>query len=50
LWRAFSRYLLKNYLTRLTSNFDPPDLCFWVARITGVSHQHLAILSILNLW
>jgi argonaute-like protein implicated in RNA metabolism and viral defense len=31
-----------NNLPRLASNRNPPDLCVLVARITGVSHWHLA--------
>jgi hypothetical protein len=30
-----------NYLTQLALNLHPLDLCLYVARITGVSHQHL---------
>jgi hypothetical protein len=32
-----------NYLPGLASNRNPPNLSFQVARITGVSHQHLAL-------
>jgi hypothetical protein len=30
-----------NYLPRLASNLDPPDLCLLSARIIGVSHWRL---------
>jgi hypothetical protein len=39
---GFLRYGLVNYFPWLALNHDPPDLCSWVARITGVSHQRLA--------
>jgi hypothetical protein len=35
-------------LPRLAWNRDPPDLCFLVARITGLSHWHLAIWETLR--
>jgi hypothetical protein len=42
------RQYLKNYLLGVASNCDPPDHCSWVARITGVSHQHPAFLLFLK--
>jgi hypothetical protein len=39
LWLLW-RWGLVNYLHRLASNHDPPDLTSQVDRITGVSHQH----------
>jgi hypothetical protein len=39
LWRFFSRQGLKNYLLGLASNWISAS---WIARITGMSHQHLA--------
>jgi hypothetical protein len=38
----FLRWGLTNYFPRLALNHDPPDLCLWVATITGMSHWHPA--------
>jgi hypothetical protein len=35
-----------NYLPGLGSNSNPPDLCLRVARITGLSHPHLAYTGV----
>jgi hypothetical protein len=37
-----SRYGLANYLPRLASNSDPPDLCLPVVQITSMSSQNQA--------
>jgi hypothetical protein len=46
LW-LFRKWGLLNYLPRLGSNCDPPNLISQVARITDVSHRYLAELNIL---
>jgi hypothetical protein len=43
----FWRWGLINYLPRLVSNCYPPTVS-QVARITGVSHQHLAYVLIFS--
>jgi hypothetical protein len=41
-WGVFSRQSLKNYLPGLTLIHNPPISAFWIARIIGVTHWHLA--------
>jgi hypothetical protein len=56
LWRffVFSFFLIKglaNYLPGRALNHNPLISASWVARITGVSHQHLArFLTLLELY
>jgi hypothetical protein len=42
----FQDKVLLNYLPGLALNCNPPDLCSWVARITGASHQCPDIIEI----
>jgi hypothetical protein len=37
--KGFLKLVLMSYLPRLASNHDLPNLCSWIARITGMSHQ-----------
>jgi hypothetical protein len=36
--KGFSRSVLANYLPRLASNHNPPDLCLLSSKIVDVSH------------